>query len=121
MPDDFTITQLADAVCADDLEQVRSIVKVRPELVATDMAYEDEQQVLHFAVYNRSPEVVRFLMQHGANAHRGVWPHRDATSALTIATERGYDEIVAVIQEEELRRKAGTDPEALAREELMNA
>src|SRR5579863_1189021 len=103
MPDDFTVTQLADAVRADDLERVRSIVEVRPALVATDMAYEDEQQVLHFAVYNRSPEMVRFLMQHGANARKGVWPHRDATTALTIARERGYDEIVAIIEDEEGR------------------
>ena len=36
---------------------------------------------------------------------KGIYPHRDATSALTIATERGYDEIVAIIREEEQRRR----------------
>lgn len=33
-------------------------------------------------------------------------PHRDATLAWTLAHERGYDEIVARIEEEEDRRRA---------------
>jgi hypothetical protein len=44
-------------------------------------------------------------MEHGADAHSGVYPVRDATSPLTIATERGYDEIVAIIRGEEQRRR----------------
>jgi ankyrin repeat protein len=98
------IDQLADAVRAGDLEQVRAIIQASPELVTTDLAYENEHQVLHYAVYNRSPEMVRLLMEHGANARKGVWPHREATTALEIATDRGYDEIVAIIFEEESRR-----------------
>ena len=54
---------------------------------------------------NRSPEIVRLLMQAGADARKGIHPHRDATTALTIAVERGYDEIVAIIEEEEQRRR----------------
>ena len=41
----------------------------------------------------------------------GIYPHREATTALTLATERGYDDIVAIIREEEQRRRethAGT-------------
>ena len=34
----------------------------------------------------------------------GIHPHRDATTAWTIAQERGYEEIVAIIDEEEQRR-----------------
>jgi len=108
-----TIDQLADAVRAGDLEQVRTIIEASPELVTTDMAYENEHQVLHYAVYNRSPEMVRLLMQHGANARKGVWPHREATTALAIATDRGYDEIVAIIQEEESRRPRAPKDELL--------
>jgi ankyrin repeat protein len=85
------------------------------------MAYEDEHQVLHYAVYNRSPDMVRLLMQHGANARKGVWPHREATTALTIATERGYDEIVAIIREEERRREARKPSAPQANAELMQA
>ncbi len=40
-------------------------------------------------------------MQHGANAREGVYPHRDATTAHAIAAQRGYDEIVRIIEEEE--------------------
>jgi hypothetical protein len=63
----------------------------------------DNLQVLHHAILNRAPEMVRMLMELGANPREGVYPHRDATSALTIATERGYDEIAAIIHEEEQR------------------
>jgi ankyrin repeat protein len=42
-------------------------------------------------------------MQHGADARKGIWPHRDATSPLTIATDRRYTDIVAIIRDEERR------------------
>ena len=82
----------------------RAMLKVRPELANMDLAENDEHRALHYAVYNRTPEMVRLLMAHEANARKGIWPNRDATSAFTIATERGYDEIVAIIEEEERRR-----------------
>ena len=61
---------------------------------------------LHYAVMNRAP-------RNGAPAdasmartrEKASIPHRDATTALTIASERGYDEIVAIIHEEEQRRR----------------
>ena len=34
--------------------------------------------------------MVRLLMQHGANARQGVYPHNEATTPFTIAVERGY-------------------------------
>jgi ankyrin repeat protein len=78
------------------------MLKIRLELAHMSM---DNLHVLHHAVLHRSPEMVRILMQHGANSREGVYPHRDATSALTIAVERGYDEIVVIIREEEQRRR----------------
>ena len=118
-----TVDQLADAVKANDRDRVRQILDAQPDLVRTDMAYEDEHQVLHYAVYARLPEMVRLLMQRGANARKGVWPHRAATTALVIAGDRGYDEIVAIIKEEEdlWKAQARPDPKATAREELMKA
>jgi ankyrin repeat protein len=71
------------------------------------MAWNNEHTALHYAVLGRMPEMVRLLMEQGANARAGISPHNDATSALTIATERGYDEIVAIIRDEEERREAG--------------
>jgi len=100
------VKRLADAVCGGDAVQVRAMLKARPELVHMDMAANNEHRALHYAVLHRAPEMVRLLMQHGADARKGIYPHRDATSALTLATERGYDEIVAIIREEERRRTA---------------
>jgi ankyrin repeat protein len=100
--DGVTLKRLVDAVRAGDLTEVRALLKVRPELAHMSM---DNLQVLHHAVLNRSSEMVRILMHHGANSREGVYPHRDATTPLTIAAERGYDEIVAIIREEEQRRR----------------
>jgi hypothetical protein len=75
-------------------------------------------------VLNRSSGIVRLLMQHGANARSGVYPHNDATSPFTIAVERGYDEIAAIFREEEQRRreaKGVADPEQKIIAELIHA
>src|SRR2546423_13426469 len=46
-------------------------------------------------------------MRHGADAGGGIYPHREATGPLTLAVERGYEEIAAIIREEEHRRQTG--------------
>jgi ankyrin repeat protein len=102
--DGVTIKQLADAVCTDNLAQARRMLQARPELASLAMSYGDEHRPIHYAVMKRSPEMVRLLMRRGANARQGIHPHRDATTAWTIAKERGYEEIVAIIEEEEQRR-----------------
>jgi ankyrin repeat protein len=102
--DGATVKRLANAVCACDVTKVRAMLKTRPELVRMHMAGNDERRALHYAVLNRAPEMVRVLMEHGADARKGIYPHRDATGALTIALERGYDEIVAIIREYEDQR-----------------
>jgi ankyrin repeat protein len=103
--DGVTVARLADAVRAGDTTRVRAMIEARPELVNTDMAENDEHRAIHYAVLTRSPEMVRLLMEHGADARKGIYPRREATNALTLATERGYDEIVAIIREEEQRRR----------------
>jgi ankyrin repeat protein len=102
--DGITVERLAQAVRAGDLEQVRKILRLRPELVNVPMAWNNEHTALHYAVLGRMPEMVRVLMEHGADARVGISPRNDATSALTIATERGYGEILTIIGEEEERR-----------------
>ena len=104
--DGATVAGLVDAVRARDAARVNAMLNVRPELATMDLAENDERTALHFAVLDRSSEMVHLLMRSGANARKGVYPHRDATAALTIAIERGYDEIVAIIADEE-RRRAG--------------
>jgi ankyrin repeat protein len=104
--DGVTVTRLAEAVRTGDLAAVRAMLDARPELVHMDMAEHNEHRALHFAVLARNPPMVRLLMDRGADPYKGIWPHRDATGALTIATERGYDDIVAIIKEV-LERRAG--------------
>jgi ankyrin repeat protein len=114
--DGATVQQLAEAVRANDLEQVRSLLGRRPELARIGV---DNLSVVHFAVLNRAPDMVRLLMEHGASPREGVYPHRDATSALTLAIERGDTEIVGIIEDVERQRReaqsgrAAPPPEAL--------
>ena len=111
--DGVTVKRLADAVLTDDLAQVRVMLQARPELADLAVSYDDEHRPIHYAVMKRSPDMVRLLMQHGANARQGIHPHRDATMAWTIAKERGYEGIVATIEEEEQRRgEAKSAPKA---------
>ncbi|HEY6252495.1 MAG TPA: ankyrin repeat domain-containing protein [Candidatus Angelobacter sp.] len=103
--DGVTVTRLLEAVRAGDLDRVRAMLKARPELVNKDTSESDEHRALHYAVLGRDVPMVRLLMKAGADARKGIWPHRDATSALTIARDREYGEVVAVIEEEELHRR----------------
>jgi ankyrin repeat protein len=111
--DGANIANLAEAVKGGDAARVRVLLNARPELIAMDMADNDEHRALHYAVLRRDAAMVKLLMEAGADARKGVYPHRDATSALAIARDRGYSDIVAVIEEEErLRRAELTCPNA---------
>ncbi|MDX6459896.1 MAG: hypothetical protein QOE55_3593 [Acidobacteriaceae bacterium] len=103
--DGANIARFAEAVQLGDLAQVRSLLASRPELVSIDRAESDEHRGLHYAVLRRDAAMVRLLMEAGADARKGIWPHRDATSAWTLAQERHFDDIVAIIEEEERHRR----------------
>jgi ankyrin repeat protein len=104
--DGVNVRALADAARAGDTDRVRAMLRARPELVHMDLAENDEHRALHFAVLHRDPPMTRLLMEAGADARKGIWPHRDATSAWTIARDRGYQEVAAVIEEQEQLRRA---------------
>ena len=97
--------ELGAAVQRGDFARVRALLHARPELIGMDMSENNEHRALHYAVLRRDSAMVRLLMEAGADAHKGIWPHRDATTALTIAHDRGYGEIVSVIEEEERARR----------------
>jgi ankyrin repeat protein len=103
--DGANIARFAEAVQTGDVTQVRSLLASRPELVSIDRAENDEHRGMHYAVLRRDAAMVRLLMEAGADARKGIWPHRDATSAWTLARDRHYDDIVAVIEGEERHRR----------------
>jgi ankyrin repeat protein len=101
-----TVADLADAVKASDAARVRVLLHSQPELIHIDMSGGDERRALHFAVLQRDAAMVKLLMEAGADARKGVWPHRAATSPLTLARDREYHEIVDIIEREENLRRA---------------
>ena len=104
--DGATVQRLIDAVHAKDVDEIESLLERRPEVANMEVAGDDEHRAIHYAVLDRSPEIVRLLMRRGADARAGIYPHRDATAALVLAHDRGYDEIVEIILEEETKRAA---------------
>ena len=103
--DGANIARFIEAAKSGDIPQVRAMLASRPELVAMDMSGGDEHRAIHYAVLRRDPAMVRLLMEAGADARKGIFPHRDATTALALAQDRDYTDIVAVIEEEERHRR----------------
>ena len=108
--DGVTARHLCDAVERGDVAGVRALLRRRPEIVNLERPGHGEQRAIHIAVLRRDQAMVRLLMENGADARRGIWPNRDATSAQTIAAERGYHELVAVIEDIERRRPDPDQP-----------
>src|SRR5579863_2514270 len=98
------IARFLEAVKAGDIEMARKLIGARPELVNMDTSANDEHRAIHHAVLTRNQPMVRVLMEAGADARQGIWPHRDATSAFVLARDRGFTEITAVIEEVERGR-----------------
>jgi ankyrin repeat protein len=123
--DGSNVARLAEAVQAGDIAKVRAMLQTRPELVGMDMDGGNEHRALHYAVLRRDVGMVRLLMEAGADARQGIFPHRDATSAFVIARDRDYSDIVAAIEQaEQHRREALSCPNAKVspvREQINNA
>jgi len=112
--DGATVSRLVAAVRVGDIASVRRMLEARPEIVNMEGPGGDEHKALHYAVEMRALDMVRLLMSYGADARVGVYPHRVPTTAFAIATERGYDEIVAAIRETEEKRPGFQAPVAVS-------
>jgi ankyrin repeat protein len=103
------LAALVAATEAGDAAAVRRIAKARPDLINHHVG--SLGSALHRAVLQRNEELTLVLMQLGADARVGIWPHRDATSAYAIAVDREFSEIVAAIEREEENRRLRLSPE----------
>lgn len=97
--DGVTVGRVIEAVRANAVEDARRLLRARPELVNMVEPGKNGQSALHYAVTGRMPEMARMLMEFEANPFQGLSPHVDATRPLTIAIERGYDDIAAILRE----------------------
>lgn len=101
----FRVADLCEAAASGEVSRIKQILGEQPDLVNVHMAENNEHRAIHYAVMNRHIDAVRVLMEAGADHNSGIYPHRDATGAFTMARERGLDDIVHVIREEDERRK----------------
>src|SRR5262245_41516381 len=106
--DGVTTTRLHEAAKEGDVAAARALLARRPEIVdlMRDGPGGFEIRAIHIAVMNRDVEMTRLLLEAGADTRGGIYPNRDATSPRTIAEERGYDEIVAMMAAQEEQRGA---------------
>jgi PadR family transcriptional regulator, regulatory protein PadR len=106
--DRVTTARLHNAVQKGDVGAVGALLARRPEIVDLMRGGPSgfEIRALHTAVMRRDVEMTRRVLEAGADTRGGVWPNRDATSPRTIAEERGYEEIVAMMVEQEKTRGA---------------
>jgi hypothetical protein len=96
--DGVTVQRLTAAVRAGLVSEARALLEARPELINMVEAGEHGCSALQYAVLGRMPEMVRMLMEFGANPHAGISRHSEATCALAIAEERDYREIAAIFR-----------------------
>lgn len=101
----YKVADLCEAATDGNVDQIQSILTAQPDLVNLHMAENNEHRAIHYAVMNQHTDAVRVLMEAGAIHTSGIYPHRDATAAVTMAQERGYNDIVTIIQEEDEKRK----------------
>lgn len=116
----FTVAELCEASAGGDMERLNTILAVAPHLVGVDTASYDEHRALHHAVINRQTEAVSALMSAGADPNQGVYPHRDASTPLVMARDRGFDDVIETINEElERRREANLCPNLTVSPEVV--
>jgi ankyrin repeat protein len=122
--DGVNFAALIAAAESGDVAAVQQLAAARPDPLNPHLA-EFRDSALQRAALRRDEELTRVLMQLGANARLGVWPHRDATTAYAIAVDREYNEIVGTIEREEDVRRARLSheesPESAAVDALRQA
>jgi ankyrin repeat protein len=105
--DGVTAAGFITAVRKGDLKRVREALQVRPELATMKLTAYDER-ALHHAVAERNLDMVKLLLEFGADPHRGMHlatQAGDYPSAFDLATERDYSEIVELFRKQAVPAK----------------
>lgn len=98
-----TAARLHEAVERGDLGAARELLTRRPEIVDLGRG---EMRPLHMAVIRRDLAMTQLLLEFHADTETGIWPKREATTPYVLARDRGYDEVVAVLDASRRERGA---------------
>jgi ankyrin repeat protein len=113
--DGVTAKNFKQAIRAGNLEEVREMLRLRPELVNLNLSGFNDHAP-HYAVLEWRPEMVSLLLEHGAGASAGT-----PGGALHMAAERGYTEIVDIIRKEAQPSPEGPEPPGIDISPMMEA
>jgi ankyrin repeat protein len=91
---DDDVWNMFQASCNGDLDQVKALVSRRRELALCEYNYTPP---IHFAVREGHLEIVRFLLEQGADPTYRTYPFQD--TLLTMAQDREYHEIAQLLLE----------------------
>jgi RNA polymerase sigma factor (sigma-70 family) len=87
-----------------DIEAIKSLVAQDPNLVCCEYNY---TQPIHFAVREGNTDVVRYLLEQGADPTYRTYEFKD--TLVTLARDRGHQDIVAVLEAEIKKKNVGYD------------
>ena len=89
---------ICNAAQAGDLQRVQDILAIKPELATQDIASNNEHQPINLAAEEGHAAIVHVLLRAGADPLKGIYPHREATTPLAMAQDRGHTAVVDVIE-----------------------
>jgi len=90
------IIGLCNASAAGDADRVRQILDAAPSLIS-EQNPDTGRTPLQHAVMGHHTKAIELLIDAGADPLRGIYPMREITSPLTMAEDRGYQDIVDLI------------------------
>src|SRR5215831_189261 len=89
---DDDVWGMLSASAGGDLDRVKALVSGRPELVRCEYNYTPP---MHFAVREGRLDVVRFLLDQGADLNYRTYPFQD--TLVTMARDREHHEIAKLL------------------------
>ena len=82
------------ACAAGNMPKIQKLLEKEPRLVNSQFWY---QLPIHFAVRDGNAELVKLLLDHGADAGQSTFTYNSWPKLLKIAEERGYRDVKALL------------------------